>query len=354
MDMSRSSRKLDHIKHALQSGQSGDHGFEDVKFVHHSLPDISVSDVNLNTTIGGLSLSSPIIVNAMTGGAAETYRVNQELAIVAKEKGLAMAVGSQMAAIKNPDYAYTYKVVREENPKGVIFANLGSEASIDQARRAIEMIEANALQIHLNVVQELVMPEGDRSFKGALQRIEKIVNQLACPVVVKEVGFGISREAAQQLASIGVKVIDIGGFGGTNFASIENRRRDLPFYSFNDWGIKTVPSLIEVTQEAGIDVISSGGIQTPLDIMKSMVLGAKATGMAGFFLKQLHELGLEQLCVLVDSYHDQLKSMMCALGIENIMQTSRVPVVISGESYHWLTQRGIDLSHYAQRDKNKG
>jgi isopentenyl-diphosphate delta-isomerase len=349
--MSRSSRKLDHIKHALESGQSGHHGFEDVKFVHHSLPNTNVNDVKLGTTLGELSLSSPIIINAMTGGAVETHPINQKLAIVAKETGLAMAVGSQMAALKNPDNAYTYRVVREENPKGVIFANLGSEATVDQAQTAVEMIEANALQIHLNVVQELVMPEGDRHFKGALQRIEKIVRQLSCPVIVKEVGFGMSREAAHQLASIGVQAIDIGGFGGTNFASIENKRRDLPFDSFNDWGIKTVPSLVEVTQIDEVDVISSGGIQSPLEVMKSLVLGAKATGMAGFFLKQLHENGVEQLCVLVHSFHDQLTSMMCALGIDELQKTSQVPLVLSGESYHWLTQRGYDLSSYAQRNK---
>jgi isopentenyl-diphosphate delta-isomerase len=350
--MSRSSRKLDHIKHALESGQSGHHGFEDVKFVHHSLPNISVNDVKLDTTIGELSLSSPIIINAMTGGAAETYPINQQLAIVAKETGLAMAVGSQMAAIKNPDNAYTYRVVRDENPKGVIFANLGSEATIDQAQKAVEMIEANALQIHLNVVQELVMPEGDRDFKGALQRIEQIVRQLSCPVIVKEVGFGMSMETTRQLASIGVQAIDIGGFGGTNFSSIENKRRDLPFDSFNEWGIKTVPSLIEATQIEGINVISSGGIQSPLEVMKSLVLGANAAGMAGFFLKQLHDNGVEQLCLLVNSFHDQLTSMMCALGIENVQKASQVPLVISGESYHWLTQRGYDPAVYARRSKS--
>lgn len=347
--MSRTSRKLDHVKHALQVGQSGDHGFDDVKLVHNCLPNINVSDVQLDIIIGGLPLSSPIIINAMTGGAEETLRINQQLAIIAKEKGLAMAVGSQMAAIKNPNFTYTYQVVRKENPKGIIFANLGSEATVDQALRAVEMIEANALQIHLNVVQELVMPEGDRRFEGALKRIERIVQQINCPVVVKEVGFGISREAARKLSSIGVQMIDIGGFGGTNFSTIENKRRLMPYESFDEWGIKTVSSLVEVTQAGHVDVISSGGIQTPLDIIKSLVLGAKAVGMAGFFLKHVHGNKLEELLALVDSYHDQMKSMMCALGITNIEQASQVPVVISGESYHWLTQRGCDLSHYAQR-----
>jgi isopentenyl-diphosphate delta-isomerase len=347
--MSRTSRKLDHVKHALQAGQSGDHGFEDVKLVHNCLPNTNVSDVQLDTIIGGLSLSSPIIINAMTGGAEETFKINQQLALIAKEKGLAMAVGSQMAAIKNPDYAYTYQIVRKENPTGIIFANLGSEATVDQALRAVEMLEANALQIHLNVVQELVMPEGDRSFEGALKRIEGIVKKLNCPVIVKEVGFGISREAATKLSSVGVEMIDTGGFGGTNFSTIENKRRMVPFESFDEWGIKTVPSLIEVIQDGNVDVISSGGIKTPLDIIKSLVLGAKAVGMAGFFLKHVHENNFEELLALVDSYHDQIKAMMCALGIIKLDQFSQVPVIISGESYHWLTQRGYDLSHYAQR-----
>jgi isopentenyl-diphosphate delta-isomerase len=351
MKRTRASRKMDHITHALETGQLGDTGFSDVKFVHNSLPNTNMNEVKLNTTIGGLSLGSPIIVNAMTGGAEQTYEINRQLAILAKEKDLAIAVGSQMAALKNSEYEYTYKIVRQENPKGIVFANLGAEATSEQAQRAVDMLEASGLQIHLNVVQELVMPEGDRQFKGYLNRIEEIVKAVPCPVIVKEVGFGINGEVARQLTSIGVRGIDVGGYGGTNFAKIENMRRTNTYESFVDWGIKTIPSLVEVSQSSNVDVVASGGVGTPLDAMKSLVVGAKACALAGFLLKLLRENGPEVLHETIDEFHNQMKAMMCALGITRIEEATRVPFIISGESYHWLHLRGYSVQEYARRRK---
>jgi isopentenyl-diphosphate Delta-isomerase len=205
--VSRSERKWDHIRYALETGQKRFTAFDDVQFIHQSLPNINVSDVTFHQKIGELSLSSPIFINAMTGGGGEkTYNLNKQLAMVAKEAGLAMAVGSQMSALKDKSESYTYKVVRKENPSGVLIANLGSEAIPDQAKMAIDMIEANALQVHLNVIQELTMPEGDREFSGALKRIEAIVKEVNVPVIVKEVGFGMSKETVESLSSIGLQL----------------------------------------------------------------------------------------------------------------------------------------------------
>lgn len=174
--MVRAKRKLDHIEYALSTGQSRTHGFHDIDFVHQSLPNSSYDTITCETKIGELSLSSPIFINAMTGGGGEqTLHINEQLAYVAKHHNLAMAVGSQMALLKDEREAASYKVVRKINPNGIFFANLGSEATVEQAERAVDMIEANALQIHLNVIQELTMPEGDRDFTGVLQRIEQIV-----------------------------------------------------------------------------------------------------------------------------------------------------------------------------------
>ncbi len=231
----------------------------------------------------------------------------------------------------------------------MIFANLGSEATIDQAKRAVDMLEANALQIHLNVIQELVMPEGDRAFSHALDRIEKIVHHLSCPVIVKEVGFGVSAQAVRQLTSIGVQVIDVGGYGGTNFAHIENKRRENPLSDFNDWGINTVESIVEARSASSTDIIASGGIKTPAHIIKSLLLGGRAVGIAGFFLKYIVENKLEELLDVVDSYHEQLKSMMCALGVTEISQLERVPIILYGKTYHWLQQRGFQPEKLAQR-----
>ncbi|MCA1320764.1 type 2 isopentenyl-diphosphate Delta-isomerase [Bacillus tianshenii] len=349
--MSRAKRKMDHIKHALSTGQLRQHGFEDVMFVHQSLPNSSVSSVQLNTKIGELALSSPIFINAMTGGGGmETLTINKGLAAVARECKLALAVGSQMSAIKDRNERETYEIVRKENPDGVIFANLGSEASVDQARQAVDMLDADALQIHLNVIQELVMPEGDRDFTGALKRVEKIASSIDVPIIVKETGFGMSREAARQLVDAGVSIIDVGGFGGTNFSKIENERRDYRLSYFDDWGISTASSIAEVNcfvPEATI--IGSGGIQSPLDIAKSMALGASAVGIAGYFLRVYLEEGHDGLCNLIDQVHDDLKMIMTAVGASSIEDLQRVPLVLRGETFHWLTQRGLDTSIYSKR-----
>ena len=177
--MSRSKRKWDHIQYALSTGQERLTGLDDIMFVHQSLPEIGLENISLNTKIGELLLSSPIFINAMTGGGGEkTLKINRDLARVAKESGMAMAVGSQMSALKNVEEVETYRVVRKENPHGIVIGNLGSEASVDDALRAVEMLEADALQIHLNAIQELAMPEGDRDFSGALRRIEAIVKEI--------------------------------------------------------------------------------------------------------------------------------------------------------------------------------
>ncbi|MFE7062444.1 type 2 isopentenyl-diphosphate Delta-isomerase [Sutcliffiella sp. NPDC057660] len=349
--MSRAKRKMDHIKHALSTGQLRQHGFEDVMFVHQNLPDSSVSSVQLNTKIGELALSSPIFINAMTGGGgAETLEINKGLAGVARECKLALAVGSQMSAIKDMDERVTYEIVRTENPDGIIFANLGSEATVEQAVQAVDMLAADALQIHLNVIQELVMPEGDRDFTGALKRIEKIASSIDVPIIVKETGFGMSREAARKLSDAGVSIIDVGGFGGTNFSRIENERRENRLTFFDDWGISTTSSIAEVSHfvpEATI--IGSGGIQSALDIAKAIALGASAVGIAGYFLRVYLDEGQEALCRLIANVHEDLKMLMTAVGASTIEDLKRVQLVLRGETYHWLTQRGVDTSRYSNR-----
>jgi isopentenyl-diphosphate delta-isomerase len=287
----------------------------------------------------------------MTGGGGEkTFRINKDLATAAKLTGVAMAVGSQMSAIKDPGERYTYSVVRKENPKGIVIANLGSEATPEHALTAIEMIEANALQIHLNVVQELTMPEGDREFSGVLKSIETIVNKVNVPVIVKEVGFGMSSETVSTLASVGVSIVDVGGFGGTNFARIENKRRERSIPFFNQWGIPTAISIIEASVDfPEVNVIGSGGIQNSLDIVKGLAIGADAMGMAGTFLKILMEQGLEALIEEIETIKEEIALMMTALGAKTITDLKKAPLIISGESDHWLKQRGIDTTKFSRR-----
>jgi len=352
--LSRSKRKWDHIHLALATGHERHAGFDDISFIHQSLPNSSLEQVNLNTKIGELFLSSPIFINAMTGGGGErTFEINRNFAIAAKESGVAIAVGSQMSALRDSAERKTYEIVRKEYQNGIIIGNLGSEATVDEAKAAIEMLEANALQIHLNIVQELAMPEGDRDFRFALERIEKIVSNVDVPVIIKEVGFGMNRETVAKLQSVGISAVDIGGFGGTNFAKIENERRTNSLAFFNEWGIPTTVAIVEANETAtGISVIASGGIQTSFDIAKSIALGADAAGMAGFFLKILMKEGIDALIKEIKMLHQELAIIMTALGAKNIFALQHVPLIISGKTHHWLHERNISTKKFSHRNIN--
>jgi len=348
--MTRSSRKMDHVRHALSIGPAGGNGLEDVRFVHNPLPETSLDHISLGTGIGDLVMSSPILINAMTGGAAETEQINYGLGLAAKETGVAMAVGSQMAAVRDPTLAGSYTAARRANPNGLLFANLGGEATPEQAKRAVDMIEANGLQIHLNVVQELVMPEGDRDFGGVLRRIEAIVRASEVPVVVKEVGFGMTAEAAARLLAIGAAAVDAGGRGGTNFAVIENARRDEPIDWFDDWGNATSVSLLEAKRVAPRGrLIASGGIRSGLDAAKAIALGADAVGIAGEMLKALRDGGVDTLIATIEKAKRELRLVMTAVGASTIAELQRAPVVIGGETASWCAARGIDIRPYACR-----
>ncbi|MCP3738715.1 type 2 isopentenyl-diphosphate Delta-isomerase [Rossellomorea sp. BNER] len=353
--MTRAQRKKEHIKLALSTGQNRSTGFDDISFVHQSLPNIALEEINLRTKIGELSLSSPIFINAMTGGGGSaTESINRDLAIVAKETGLAIAVGSQMSAIKDPTEKETYQIVRRENPNGVVFGNIGSEATVEQAEEAISMIEANALQIHLNVIQELTMPEGDRDFRDALERIQLITESVNVPVIVKETGFGMSAESVRLLSQAKLGAIDIGGFGGTNFAKIENKRRSRMLSYFDKWGIPTAASIVEAKSVAPhIPILASGGIQNSLDIIKSLALGASGAGMAGYVLKRLQNDGLEKTIHEVREIHEDMKYLLCALGKKSLQDMGSVPMVLTGELYHWLQVRGLNPERFSEIKKSK-
>ena len=349
--MSRSKRKIDHIEHALSMESPRLSSMDDIAFVHNALPGLNVDDISLDSSIGELTFSSPIFINAMTGGGGkETEKINRQLAQVANVFNIPMAVGSQMAAVRDRKEQQSYKVVRQYHPRGLVFANVGSEATVDQAKFCVDLLEADAIQIHLNVIQELVMPEGDRAFRGALDRIRMISAELSVPVIVKEVGFGISMDAAELLSSAGVAAIDVGGRGGTNFSWIENQRRDSPYDFFENWGIPTAAAIVESSSRAGkLTVLSTGGIRTSMDVAKSVALGANAAGMAGQVLKWLRNDGLDKTIQHMDQLMIELKTIMTALGAQSVHELQSVPLVISGETHHWLTERSIDTKRYAGR-----
>lgn len=346
----RISRKLEHIQHALATGMSGNQGLQDVKLVPNALPEISLDSISLATRIGELVLSSPIIVNAMTGGAPETEKINGQLAEAARETGIAMAVGSQMAAIRDREMRASYQVVRKLNPDGVIFANLGSEATLEQAQAAVEMLEAQALQLHLNAMQELIMPEGDRNFRGRLERIARIAQELSVPVIVKEVGFGVSRESAQLLKSAGIRLIDVGGVGGTSFAAIENARRTHPIPELDDWGMRTAASLLECSHVfPAHSIIASGGIRTGLEAVKALAIGSGAVGMAGALLRAVYSSGTEGLVRTIRSTQEEIRLVMAALGVSTVSGLHHASLVITGETGEWCRAREVDATAWSRR-----
>ncbi len=349
----RQSRKLDHLKYtlALDDGP-GTNSFADFSLLHNCLPGIAWADVDLATSIAGIPLHHSLIINAITGGAPDVTAINADLASLAKRTGAAMAVGSQFAALEDASVRRSYQIVREVNPDGVLFANLGAHASPDQAAQAVAMIKADALQIHLNAAQELAMAEGDRDFTGYLANIAAIAAASTVPVIVKEVGCGMAREQAAALAAAGVRAIDVGGAGGTNFIAIEAARSAaaLPPETLA-WGIPTAVSAVEVASALppAVDLVVSGGIRSPLDAVKSLAIGGRAVAVAAPVVRLLQDEGQEAAADWFGAFLREMRRYMLLVGARSIGDLHNVPLVITGRSREWLAQRGIDTSRYANR-----
>ncbi len=350
----RSTRKKDHIRHALELPEGPrTTGLEDIHLVHRCLPELAWEEVELSTSFLGFSLSAPLIINAMTGGARDVVDINAALARVAAETGLGLAVGSQRAALDDPSLEYTYQVARRLNPQGVILANVGGHTAPTDACRAVEMIGADLLQVHLNPAQELVMPEGERDFRGILANIRNIITAVPVPVIVKEVGCGMASKDVLALAQAGCKGIDISGSGGTNFIAIEQARRGHTHgQGLLEWGIPTGVSLLETihtVRKCNVVVIASGGIKTSTDIAKCLALGAGAVGIAGSFLKVLFEGGEGKLIEAIEALKHELKMILILSGIATPAAMASIPLVITGQTAAWLRARGISVEAFASR-----
>ncbi len=326
-------RKSEHIRINLEEDvQSGlATGLERYSLIHQALPEINLDDVDLSQTIFGKRQPVPILVSSMTGGTDIATRINRNLAIAAQQLGLAMGVGSQRAAIENPALADTFNI-RSVAPDILLFANLGAVQlnygyGPDECRRAVDMIEADALILHLNPLQEALQPEGNHDFSHLAEKISPVVNKLTIPVIVKEVGWGISRETARRLLDIGVAAIDVAGAGGTSWSQVEMHRIDDPYRArtaaaFIDWGIPTADSILNIREESKtLPIIASGGLKTGIDIVKSLALGANLGGMAGLFLKAAVES--EQAVIMtMQMILDQVRIAMFASGTLHLADLS--------------------------------
>lgn len=347
-----SKRKDEHVDLAEKQYQAASQSdFQKVRFVHHSFPQIKIDEVSLSAHMLGHDMPLPFYINGMTGGSEKTKEINAQLAEVARELDLVMASGSVSAAIKHPELADSFRVIRAVNPDGFVLANLGPHHSVDNAKRAVDILEANALQIHVNAPQELVMPEGDRDFTMWLDQIEQIVAQVGVPVMVKEVGFGMSQETIQQLIQAGVKWVDVSGRGGTNFAAIENARRTT--FSYDDlenWGQSTVISLLEGHALADeVHLLASGGIKTPYDIIKALSLGAEAVGLSGQFLHMVVTDGPEKTIETIDGWREKMIAIMTLLGKKTIKELQQTDMIFHRDIMDWCEMRGIDYRAFSKR-----
>lgn len=310
-----------------------------------------MDEIDLSTSFLGREMDLPIIVNAITGGTAKAEKINKFLARMAKKYNIAMAVGSQTIAIKSPELANTFKVVRQENPQGIILANIGANEDVAHVIKAIEMITADAIQLHFNIPQELAMREGNRNFKGVLPNVREIVKHSPVPVIAKEVGFGFSKETILALFNAGVKIFDIAGKGGTNFIVIEDQRGGMFQGEFDDWGIPTAYSLAEtLSLKLPIQVISSGGIRTTLDITKSLAIGADYVGIAGLFLKLIINQNEKNLEKIVNNMIYRLKASLLMCGAKNIRELRQKPVIITGQAREYLKARSIDITCWTNKN----
>jgi isopentenyl-diphosphate delta-isomerase len=351
----RQSRKLDHINYAIQlSDGPKQSGFADFTLLHNCLPELSLDEIDITSRIVGLDIAHPIIINAITGGTIDVLDINARLAEMAADTNSVMAVGSQYAALEDSANTASYKIVRQQNPEGIIFSNLGAHVSPNEALRAIDMLESQALQLHLNTAQEIIMAEGDRNFSGYLKNIETIVRCSPVPVIIKEVGCGIAKEQAKALLEIGVQAIDVGGVGGTNFMAIEAARRNLvlPLETLS-WGIPTALSAAEVASilPETSTLIVSGGVRTPLDAVKALTIGGNAVAIAAPFLRRLHEDSRDFISWF-NSFITDLKRFMLLTGSKNIRDLKKAPLIITGYSREWLSGRGIDITEFALRKKH--
>lgn len=325
-----SSRKSDHIRINLQEDvQSGLRtGLERLRFVHNALPELNFSDIDLGQTFLGKRLDAPILISGMTGGTKEALRINRTLAEAAQDKKVAMGLGSQRAAIEEPKFEATFRV-RDVAPDILLFGNLGAVQlnfgyGFEECQRAVDMIEADALVFHLNPLQEALQPKGDVQFSDLTRRIEAICNKLSVPVIVKEVGWGISAEVAGRLVDAGVSAIDVAGAGGTSWSQVEMHRTQSEVQAktasaFVSWGIPTVEAIRDIRETfPELPLIASGGLRTGIDMAKCLAIGADLGGMAGPFLKAATE-SIEAVEAIIGQVEREIQLCMFATGSKDLI-----------------------------------
>lgn len=321
-------RKDDHIRFARQY-QSPYNSFDDMELIHSSLPDYDLDQIDLSTEFAGRRWDYPFYINAMTGGSEKGKVINRKLAQLAEACGILFVTGSYSAALKNlNDDSYA---VKELAPKVQLATNIGIDKPYQAAQKAIEDLSPVFLQVHLNLMQELLMPEGERHFSHWKKHLKSYSEEITTPLVLKEVGFGMDKKTILYAKSLGIKTFDISGRGGTSFAYIENQRGGNRQY-LDEWGQSTVQALLnlqDMTDE--IEILASGGVRHPLDMIKALVLGAKAVGLSRTMLDLVEEYELDQVIDIVNGWKTDLKMLMCALNVSSISELQNVEYLLYGK-----------------------
>jgi isopentenyl-diphosphate delta-isomerase len=350
-------RKKQHMDLARSAGsQSGRSAlWEDVHLIPVSLPEISINEVDLRTEFLGHALQAPLVIAGMTGGHRESLEINGRLAQAASEFGLAIGTGSQRAALANPELVPTYAVIRQRAPKALVIGNIGMSQLVPQQtdpafgpeeiRAAVAMVEADLLAIHLNAIEELIQPEGDREMRGIGAAINQSVKWSPVPVIAKETGAGMSRESAARLATFGVQGLDVGGVGGTSFARIEalrareagDERGMRVGRTFEDWGIPTALSVIEASV-AGLPLIATGGIRNGLEAAKALALGASLVGLGGPAINAALE-SQEALITEIAHLLEELRVAMTLVGAATISDLRQHRPLLLGQVGEWIKAR---------------
>lgn len=320
---------------------------ECVTLVHNALPELSFDEIDCSVEFAGRRFKSPFFITGITGGTDEALEINRALARAAERFGIGFGLGSQRAMLENPNAAKSYSV-RSVAPDAFIAGNIGGvqllSATTEKILRLVEDIGADAICVHLNPAQEMMQPEGDRSFKGITEAIKRLVTELPLPVIVKETGAGISGETAIKLKGCGVKYIDIAGVGGTSWVGVElmrsNRGEDNEARAFWDWGIPTAAAIIE-SSGLEMEIIASGGIRNGLDAAKAVALGARLAGIASPVLCAYYHHGEEGVNNMLEGMVNGLKTAMMLTGSGNIADFKKARRVIRGQLREWSDERFI-------------
>lgn len=334
------SRKADHIRINLEEdvtakGITG--GFERYRFVHCALPEIDLDEVSTRTHLFNHPLGAPIFISCMTGGVPEAEQINITLARVAQAFGLALGLGSGRVLLEHPEVLPTFNV-RRHAPGTLIFANLGAVqlnrgVSVDDCRYLVDLLQADALVLHLNALQEALQPEGDTSFGGLLGKIARVCSDLEVPVIVKEVGWGIAPDLVVRLLDAGVSAVDVAGAGGTSWSEVERHRlngdiRRRVAAAFADWGLPTADAVQEARKVAPqAPILASGGIRTGIDVAKAIALGADLVGVAGPFLRAAAQ-GEEAACLLAEEMVEVLRTVMFCIGAPSVPALQHTPRLV--------------------------